>query len=301
MKLVRMSFREQRIRGLMSRGRHYLRDLFTCTCSRVNRHLTHLDRIRRTSQNEAIGQLPAYFSKFGYKSPDDAYDGPLQFAKGTKLHYFDWLANHPRFQHAFNIVMTISRKGRGQPWYDYYPVESKLRVDSPKTPVLVDVGGGIGHDLKVFKKAHPKLTGKLIVEDIPVVISSITTLPPGIEAVDHDFFSPQPVQNAKAYYLGNVLHDWPDKQAKLILGHIRDAMGSESVLLIKENVLPEMGVSLYAAQVDLVMMACFSALERTLDQFRELLESAGFELVKAWTPNESVPGAGTLIEAVVKR
>ena len=78
-------------------------------------------------------------------------------------------------------------------------------------------------------------------------------------------------------------------------------MTKDSILLINENVLPESNVSLYNAELDLSMMACFSSLDRTEAQFRELLDSVGFELVKVWRPSVVVPGSGTLFEAVRKQ
>ena len=49
------------------------------------------------------------------------------------------------------------------------------------------------------------------------------------------------------------------------------------------------------------MMVLFSSLEQTQSQFKELLESAGFQLVQVWTPKVMVPGFGTLFEAVLKQ
>ncbi|MCJ1455699.1 hypothetical protein MMC28_006055 [Mycoblastus sanguinarius] len=116
----------------------------------------------------------------------------------------------------------------------------------------------------------------------------------------HDFFKPQPVKGAKAYYLRMVLHDWPDKQARKILESIRGSMTKESILLINENVISESNVPLYSAEMDLSMMAMFSALDRTRAQFKDLLESSGFELVHVWTPKVVVSGSGTLFEVVLR-
>lgn len=77
-------------------------------------------------------------------------------------------------------------------------------------------------------------------------------------------------------------------------------MNIDSILLINENILPEINVPLYAVQLDLAMMAFFSALDRTQMHFKELLDSAGFEVVNVWTPKVVVPGSGTLLEAVIK-
>ena len=189
-----------------------------------------------------------------------------------------------------------------QKWFEYFPVSSKLNVASPDDTLLVDIGGGVGHDLIALKNANPDLQGKMIVQDIPVVIDSINNLPSGIQAMKHNFFSEQPVKGAKAYYLANVLHDWPDKQALKILANVKEAMNPESILLINENVLPESKVSMYSASADLMMMTNFSSLERTEKQFRMLLDQAGLELVKVWVPEQLAEGEGRrLLEVVPKK
>ena len=137
-------------------------------------------------------------------------------------------------------------------------------------------------------------------QDLSIVIDSIKDLPQGIEAMPHNFFTGQPVKDAAAYYLRAVLHDWPDKQAHEILANIRVAMGPSSLLLVNKNALPDTHVPLFAAQADMTMMACVSALERTQKQFKTLLEDAGFELIRVWTPQEAGLGAGSIFEAVKK-
>jgi hypothetical protein len=153
-----------------------------------------------------------------------------------------------------------------------------------------------------FRKRFPALTGKLIVEDLPSVIKSAKDLPEGIEAIGHDFFQPQPTQisHAKAYYLKNILHDWPDKQARLILQNIAPLMTRDSILLLDENALPDKDVGLYAAELDLIMMGVFASLDRTVEQFEELLESAGFRLIGVYKPKDYGTGSGTLFEAKLK-
>ncbi|RDL40880.1 Uncharacterized protein BP5553_00859 [Venustampulla echinocandica] len=258
--------------------------------------------IHMNSQSKVITSLNAYFEENGYKSPGDAYNGPFQYARNTKLHCFDWLATQPRLQNAFNVVMTIPRGGKGPKWFEIFPTSSKLQVKSPEDVLLVDIGGGIGHDLIAFKKHFPDSPGTLIVQDIPVVVDSTENLPSGIQAMKHDMFTPQPIKSAKAYYLANVLHDWPDKQALKILGNIKEAMNEDSILLISENVLPDWNVPLASAYADFVMMANFSALERTEEQFKALLENAGFELVKAWAADDAPKSDGRrLLEAVPRK
>ena len=92
-------------------------------------------------------------------------------------------------------------------WMDpvFYPVEERLAVgsktDEQKTVLLVDVGGGIGHDLEEFKEKHPKIPGRLILQELAQVIEQIQTPPSGIELTIHDFFTPQPIKGLIRSYL----------------------------------------------------------------------------------------------------
>jgi len=65
-----------------------------------------------------------------------------------------------------------------------------------------------------------------------------------------------------------------------VLENVKSAMTAESILLLDEWVLPETGVSHYAASMDLTFMAAFASLERTESQWRALLDSVGLRLVK---------------------
>ena len=74
-------------------------------------------------------------------------------------------------------------------------------------------------------------------------------------------------------------------------------MSSESVLLLNENHLPEKYVPLYNAEVDFSMLSLFSSLERTEKQWIALLEAAGLEVVRVWTPPLRLAASATLFEA----
>ena len=90
---------------------------------------------------------------------------------------------------------------------------------------------------------------------------------------------------AKFYYTRGVLHNHPDEQVRLILRNIMSAMGKDSIILLDEWVLPQKGVSPYAASMDLTMMAAFASMERTEAQWRTLIDSVGLTLVKSYTYN----------------
>lgn len=191
----------------------------------------------------------------------------------------------------------------GAQWYDFYPWQERLslatggNVEEDRV-LLVDIGGGKGHDLQAFKK-RTNPTGRLVLQDLPGVIQDIKEpLPDGVEAVSYSMFDAQPVRGAKAYYMRTVLHDWPDKQALEVLQRVWEAMADDSVLLINENTVPETGVPRFNTSVDLIMMNMFSSLERTDKQWLSLLERAGFKVVKVWRSDDQGTGSNALFEAV---
>lgn len=80
-----------------------------------------------------------------------------------------------------------------------------------------------------------------------------------------------------------VLHDWPDARATEILENIKAAMEpGYSKILIHESVIPTRAPHPTSTALDLTMMAVVSALERTEEMWRALVEGAGLKLVKIW-------------------
>lgn len=247
--------------------------------------------------------LAEYFAANGYQNPTDAFDGPWQFSHNQGESFWEWQAKRPKIQEAFDTTMEAQKLARPEPWFTFFPVEEKLKLDEKEKErvLLVDVGGSRGHDVKAFHEAFPKLPGKFVLEDQEQVIKAATDLPPAIQAVGHDFFTPQPdiAKGAKAYYLRMILHDWPDKQAKLILKQVKDAMAPDSVLIVNEQVLPEKGVNSFEAHMDIHMMVPLAALERTEKEWRVLLEETGFEVKGVWKGDKATQIKMAVIEAVL--
>jgi hypothetical protein len=91
---------------------------------------------------------------------------------------------------------------------------------------------------------------------------------------------------ARAYYLRNIIHDWADEQAIAILKNQISAMSDDSVILIDDMVLPEKGSPWRATQLDMTMLAALAAMERSENQWYELLEKAGLDVIKIWKYTE---------------
>ncbi|XXG98966.1 hypothetical protein Hte_005299 [Hypoxylon texense] len=90
------------------------------------------------------------------------------------------------------------------------------RTDTyPARPRLVEGlepdGGGTGQILQGFRSDVPQYTGRLVLQEIPEVIVAAAekgvSADGRIELRVHDFFTPQPVRGARAYFMRSVLHD----------------------------------------------------------------------------------------------
>ncbi|KAA8571902.1 hypothetical protein EYC84_001853 [Monilinia fructicola] len=252
-----------------------------------------------TSMAAAI-KAPQYFREAGYKCPTSPHDGLMQYAHHTKLQSFDYFCTMPNNVIGdFNTFMG-STMGARKYWLDWFPVtERVLGGAKADAPLIVDVGGGKGHDIEAFNKKFPG-RGKLVLQDQQHVLDEIEELDPTIERVGYNFFTPQPIKNARVYFYHHILHDWSDYKCLEILQNLKEAMKpGYSKLLIHDMILPEQGASTYHALLDLTMMAFNSGMERTGKQWVDLLERAGFEVVKLSMP-EDEPDADGIVEAVLK-
>lgn len=122
----------------------------------------------------------------------------------------------------------------------------------------------------------------MVTEDLPLAQNMITNKSEmeelDIHAMPHDFMTEQPVKGAKVYYLRNVIHNWNDEPSKVILSQIRKAMAGDSVVIIDDVVMPNVGATWKQASMDIAMMTMLAAMERTQEHFAQLLKEAGLKL-----------------------
>ncbi|KAH7122174.1 S-adenosyl-L-methionine-dependent methyltransferase [Dactylonectria estremocensis] len=206
----------------------------------------------------------------------------------TDLNFFEHLHNNPPYGQQFHHHMGGYRQGRPS-WMDagFFPVQEKLIKgfeEAEDAALLVDVGGSFGHDLAEFRAKFPDAPGRLVLQDLPVVIEKIHELDDNIEREAYDFFTEQPIKGARAYYMHSVLHDWNDETCLKILCTVMEAMEpGYSKLLINENVIPETGAQWEATALDIMMLTLLASRERTRDNWEMLLRKAGLKIVQVWT------------------
>ena len=200
--------------------------------------------------------------------------------------------------------MSARRDGLLPQWFHIYPVMEELKTDAAarSKDVIVDVAGNKGYDLINFAAEYPEFEGTMILEDLPSTFAQLNeeerskTKAAGLGMQEYNFFTPQPIKGANAYFIRDVLHDWPDKAAIQLLSQTAEAMEpGRSRLLLEDHVVGVEDVHYTPAAADILLMLILNGIERTLEQWKVLLKDSGLKIVKVWSN-----GAGhqSIIEAV---
>jgi acetylserotonin N-methyltransferase len=151
---------------------------------------------------------------------------------------------------------------------------------------LVDLGGASGHLAKAIAARYPAMD--CAVFDLPAVAAEF----PGVIA--GNFFT-DPLPPADLYALSRILHDWSEEKIALLLRRVFTALPNGGALLVAEKILDEDPPGPVAGHMQsLNMLVCTEGRERTLSQYRELLEDAGFTDVQGRK-------TGTLTDALLAR
>lgn len=180
---------------------------------------------------------------------------------------------HPDEHAVFNAAMAGNSRLEAQSVLEAY--------DFNRFGTVVDVGGGQGLLLKQILADYPAIHGILF--DQPQVVASAdrdlasTGLAPRCRIVAGNFFDSVP-DGGDAYVMKAILHDWNDDRSIAILRTCRKAMAPAATLLIIERVIGPRNQSPEGKFSDLNMMVQYAALERTSEEFGDLLQSGGFEI-----------------------
>jgi hypothetical protein len=180
---------------------------------------------------------------------------------------------HPNEHAVFNAAMTENSRAEAQAVLEAY--------EFSRFGTIVDVGGGQGLLLKQILTNCPATRGILF--DQPQVVESadpaLTSagLSQRCQMVAGSFFESVP-QGGDAYVMKAILHDWDDDRSIDILRACRRAMAPMANLLVIERVVGPPNQDPGGKFSDLNMMVQYAALERTCEEFRDLLQRGGFEM-----------------------
>lgn len=215
--------------------------------------------------------------------------GETAFEKLYGMPVFDFLTKHQEQRIIFDAAMTGVHGRETGAVLDAFDFSS-IRC-------LADIGGGNGSVIVSILRRYPELRGILFdladVADRARDAIEAAGLAGRCQVVGGDFFQSAPA-GADAYLMRHIIHDWDDEESVDILRSVRQAMRDDGRLLLVESVIMPGNDPFFGKLLDLTMLVIPGGRERTEEEFRGLLDAAGFTLVKI-TPTE---GEVSVIEAV---
>ncbi|KAF8443681.1 S-adenosyl-L-methionine-dependent methyltransferase [Boletus edulis BED1] len=254
-----------------------------------------LSRIEVEDVSEGAVVLYETMREPEYATSYDPDKSPLVYAlkkKGFKGTFFDWMKvdNYHRAMVGISDIMGSLSVLHHYPWNE--------------VKTVCDVGASVGTVSLPLSKIYPHL--KIINQDLPevLVLSKDIWARDAPEALKNNqvafvplnFFEESPVQGQDVYYLRNIIHDWPDSEATVIMRSVRSAMAPHSRLLIHDYVLRsasrDRNAKSFGADVaPEPLLPNFgngnNRNERTLDESIALGSAAGLRLEKVYDLAES--------------
>lgn len=209
---------------------------------------------------------------------------PFEIAHQKDL--WQYLKERPDFEHEFSLAMASQ---------DKMGIHTVLTdFDWSRYSRVVDVGSAYGTFLAAVMQQNSAVSG--VVCDLPSVVKQAKqqwrsqygdAMLQRVSFSVCDFLQPRMIPKAEglheAYVLRDILHDWSEQKAIVMLKNIREAMGNNStaVLLVIESVLQ--GIIAGADPsvkylLDITMMVAVDGKERSEHEFASLLQQTGFRM-----------------------
>lgn len=158
---------------------------------------------------------------------------------------------------------------------------------------LVDLGGATGHLAIAACERFPSLQAAVfdlpqVVEAARVQVSKSAAASRRTTVVAGDFFRDE-LPEADLFAMSRIVHDWSEDKIHALLAKIYQRLPHGGGILLAEKLLHEDKSGPTSAHLQsLNMLVCTEGKERTLGEYRQLLEGAGFRNVQGRITGTSV-------------
>ncbi|GLH99304.1 methyltransferase [Phytohabitans aurantiacus] len=175
--------------------------------------------------------------------------------------------------------------------------------DMSEVRTVVDVAGGHGNLISYLLDLHPHMRGVLF-EQPPAIRLAKETMAAEVARrcsfVEGSFFDSAP-EGGDLYLITRALHNWNDDDVVTILSTIRAAMPPTARLLVAERLVDGGDPDPMNLFLSMLMTLLNGGRERSEEEYRDLIEQAGFTVVGVRYP-EPQPGvpSESVLEATPK-
>jgi len=201
--------------------------------------------------------------------------GETGIEKALGVSEYTFLEQHPDEASHFNAAMIGMHGSEPAAIVEAYDFSGVQRV--------IDIGGGSGNLLGTILSANPTLQGTLFERPQVVPDAARNLAAAGVadrcETVGGDFLESVP-SGGDLYIVSHCIHNWDEESCVRILANCRRAMAPGGRLLVVEAVVSPGDEPDLAKILDLVMLVVPGGEERSEDEYRALLEKAGFRLMR---------------------
>lgn len=240
--------------------------------------LTDAGELLRT---DVPGSLRDVALLYGQQWLWNAYGGMLSSVSTgssafTAIHgcdLYEFLDRHPDAGAVFRNAMNAFSDSESAAILQAY--------DFSAAKTIIDIGAGGGALLAAILHAYPEARGNAF--DVPRAARECERRFEAPELAGRatftggDFFDSVP-EGYDLYTLKSVLHNWEDEAAIDILRACRRAISRTGRLLVIERVITDARSSAEAKLFDINMLVVLGGRERTEQEYRTLLATAGFVL-----------------------
>lgn len=243
-----------------------------------NIQLTRSGRLLAPNEARTLREGAFSWSAWNYEAwgslDESIRTGTPSFDRIYGKPFFQWIEENPEKAEIYHDAMARYAI------HDYEEIPKAHDFSGHK--VLMDCGGGKGVLLSFILRENSKLRGMLF--DLSTAIRSANKYlhKAGVlnrcNLVEGDFLKRIP-KGADAIVMSRIIHDWDDERALQILQNCHDALPARGSLYVLELMMSKDTESDLGVVLDLNNFIMLGGRERTLDEYHQLLEAAGFRLV----------------------
>ena len=284
--------------------------------------LTPMASLLQSETKNSIKNLALLFGLESFKHALDdllysIQTGQNSFKHANGLDIFEYFQQNQKDAQIFNSAMTSLTS--------LHVSSISSMYDFSQFNTVVDIGGGQGLFLSTILKNNPNLHGILFdlpyaIESAKLYISEFANLKDinnndiltRCKLIEGDFFK-SITTGADGYILKNVILNWDDESATMILKNCLQAMKITSTMILNANqvkqklnpklliidtIMPEGNEPFIGKFTDMLMLALtHKGRIRTEKEFHKLLNSCGFNIANIIRPSDPADFL-SIIEAI---